>query len=72
MRKLSAERCTDAQRELHVARQRNLGERMIGDHDRPRRIELVVSGVLFVAMVAVAAAHYFKWSPTLNLAGCFS
>lgn len=72
MRKPAAERCTDAQRELHVARQRHLGERMIGDHDRPRRLDLIVSGVAFIALVAVSAAYYFKLLPAFHLAGCFA
>lgn len=52
-----AERCNDAQRHLHTQRQRALGERMHKDHDRPRRIEVVVV-ILAVAALAAYANHY--------------
>lgn len=67
-----AERCTTNHVHLHIARQRNLGERMIGDHDKPRRIELVVCAALLVALVTGCAAYYFNWNPALFVAGCFS
>lgn len=71
MRK-QAERCTTNHVHLHIARQRNLGERLIGDHDRPRRADLAVSSIAVVVLVAVSAAYYFKWFPSLHIAGCFS
>lgn len=43
---------------LHIARQRALGELMIGEHDRPRWVELVVTGAL---VVCVLVAHARGW-----------
>lgn len=67
-----AERCTRRELDLHIDRQRNLGELMIGDHDKPRRIELVVSGWLFLVLVAVSAGYYFKWFSSMTCTGVFS
>lgn len=39
-----------AQVELHIARQRNLGERMLGDNDKPSRWDLLVT-LLAVGLV---------------------
>lgn len=72
MSKPAAERCTTNHVHLHIARQRKLGERMIADHDRPRRLDLIVSGVAFATLVAVSAAYYFKLLPAFHLAGCFA
>lgn len=36
---------------LHISRQRTLGERLIGDHDRPRMLDLVVTTVLVLAVL---------------------
>lgn len=44
--KTQAEKSSDAQVRLHIARQRALGELMIGEHDRPRLSELIVVAVL--------------------------
>lgn len=45
-----AERCNRAQVHLHIRRQRALGERLIGDHDRPRRIDLLITGLTLIAL----------------------
>lgn len=37
---------------LHMRRQHLLGERLIGDHDRPRRVELLATGLVLVAVFA--------------------
>lgn len=46
--KRQAEKSTRAQIELHLMRQRNLGERMAGDHDKPRMWELAAVTALLV------------------------
>lgn len=43
---------------LHISRQRNLGERMIQDHDSPRWSELAVTAVL---VLAVLFGHARGW-----------
>lgn len=35
---------------LHIKRQRNLGESMIGDWDQPKRWELIVTGLALIAL----------------------
>ncbi|NTE96714.1 hypothetical protein [Agrobacterium tumefaciens] len=47
-----AERASKAQVEQHIHRQQVLGELMIGDHDRPRRIELLITGLALVVVIA--------------------
>lgn len=37
--------------ELHIERQRVLGERMIGDHDKPRKYDLIVTLMAIVIIV---------------------
>lgn len=49
--KTQATKATRPQVMMHIARQRNLGELMIGDHDRPRWFELAVTAVLVVAVL---------------------
>lgn len=39
-----------AQVELHIGRQTQLGERMIGDNDRPKRWELIVTLAVIVIL----------------------
>lgn len=39
-----------AQVELHIGRQAQLGERMIGDNDRPKRWELIVTLAVIVVL----------------------
>lgn len=39
--------------ELHIKRQRRLGERMIGDHDRPTWIELAVTGLALIVLALI-------------------
>lgn len=46
-----ATKATPAQVRLHIARQRALGERLIGDHDRPRWFELFVTALMVVCML---------------------
>lgn len=41
--------------ELHIERQRTLGEKMAGDHDRPRLIEILAVSAVVIAALAVAA-----------------
>lgn len=41
--KRQAERDSAAQVELHLKRQKALGERMIGDHDKPGRWDLLAT-----------------------------
>lgn len=55
-RRAQATRANPAQVDLHLLRQRKLGERMIGDNDRPRAIELAVTAIL---VVIVICALYF-------------
>lgn len=50
MRK-QATKANRAQVELHIRRQRRLGERMIGDNDKPTRLELAVTGLVIAAIV---------------------
>lgn len=50
MRK-QATKANRAQVELHIQRQRRLGERMIGDNDQPTRLELAVSGLVILALI---------------------
>jgi hypothetical protein len=42
-KKQQATKANRAQVELHVERQRTLGERMIGDHDLPSRWDLLAT-----------------------------
>ena len=53
-----ATKATRAQVEHHIERQRALGELMIGEHDRPRWVELVVTGAM---VVCVLVAHARGW-----------
>lgn len=43
--KPQATRCTNEHVELHALRQRTLGERMIGDNDKPRRWDFLVTAI---------------------------
>lgn len=58
-----AERATDAQVDLHIQRQHALGERMIGDNDRPRWPEMLATGVLLVAALGWAYVRYSNGLP---------
>ncbi|WP_313453365.1 hypothetical protein [Stutzerimonas nitrititolerans] len=49
--KTQATRCSNAQAQLHSARQRTQGERLIGDHDRPRALDLAGSAAFLVAIL---------------------
>lgn len=46
-----ATKANPAQVALHIARQRRLGERMIGDNDKPTKLELAVTGLAIIAMI---------------------
>lgn len=46
-----ATKANPAQVAQHIARQRRLGERMIGDNDQPTKLELLVSGVVLLALI---------------------
>lgn len=61
MPKVQAERCSIPQAKLHSARQQCLGERMLGDHDNPRRIELLITGLVLVIVVCIGYAKYKGW-----------
>lgn len=54
--KIQAERCSKAHAAIHAERQRNLGERMIGHTDKPRRIEVFVTAIIVIAAF-FAAIH---------------
>lgn len=43
---------------MHIIRQRNLGELMIGDHDRPRTLDLVVTGLVVLAVLVLHARGF--------------
>lgn len=50
MRK-QATKANQAHVELHIQRQRRLGERMIGDHDQPGKWDLIVTLAAIVVIV---------------------
>ena len=50
-----ATKANPAQVDLHIRRQRNLGERMIGDHDKPRKWDLIISLGCLVIIVLMKA-----------------
>lgn len=52
--KTQATRCNRAQVQLHIQRQRALGERMIGDTDAPRRLDLIATGLALIALACIA------------------
>ena len=52
-----ASRCNDTQRHVHTQRQRALGERMVGEHDRPRLLEVAATFLALAAMAAYASHH---------------
>lgn len=56
--KTQATRANPAQVRLHISRQRDLGEQMIGDHDEPSALEFVVT---FVLVIAVLFANARGW-----------
>lgn len=51
MNRPMATKGTRAEVLLHIARQRDLGELMIGDHDRPQLKELAVTAALVLAVL---------------------
>ena len=58
--KKQADKTNRAQVELHIRRQRKLGERAVADHDGPRWPDLAVTGIL-VLCIGVGAWLEF-WS----------
>lgn len=58
MKRKQADRATRPEVLLHISRQRNLGELMIGDHDRPRAKELVT---VIVLIAVIFYARYKGW-----------
>jgi hypothetical protein len=58
MKKPQATKGSRAQVELHIERQRSLGDRMIDDDDMPTAIDLIAT-VLMV--LAVFAAYAMGW-----------
>lgn len=53
-----ATRCNRAGVLLHISRQRNLGERMLGDRDQPKPFELLVCAVLVLTVLFCNARGY--------------
>ena len=53
-----ADKATTAQVDQHIARQRHLGERAIGDHDKPRGWELAAVTTL---LVFIGFGHFAGW-----------
>jgi len=58
MKKPQADKANRAQVDLHIQRQKDLGDRMIGDDDMPTAIDLIAT-VLMV--LAVLAAYAMGW-----------
>lgn len=56
MKKVQAKRANRAQVEQHIQRQRDLGEKMIGGHDRVRWIELLATAVV-VGLLVLSTFH---------------
>lgn len=49
--KAQATKASTPQVELHIQRQRHLGERMIGDTDAPRKWDLIITLAAIVTLV---------------------
>lgn len=54
--KKQADKASPVQVDLHIERQKNLGERMIGDNDQPSRWDLLAT----IAMVGLVLFGTFK------------
>lgn len=54
--KRQAERANPAQVEQHIQRQRDLGEKMIGGHDRALWPELLATGATLI-LIVLSAFH---------------
>lgn len=52
-RRPQATKANPAQVDLHIQRQRRLGERMIGDWDKPTWLELTVTGLVLLALAFI-------------------
>lgn len=55
MKKVQAEKANRAQIELHIIRQKKLQERMIHDNDEPTAIDLIVTAMFVLAVLAAWA-----------------
>lgn len=53
--KTQATKNSRAKVELHIERQKKLGERMIHDNDEPTAIDLIVTGMFVLAVLAAWA-----------------
>lgn len=53
-----ATRANSAKVHEHITRQHKLGERMIGDSDRVRIIELAVTGAILIAACTIAYVRH--------------
>lgn len=58
---LQAERCDRYEVKKHIYRQRTYGARLIGDHDRPRPIELAATLAMVVCVSLYFAAKHYHW-----------
>jgi len=56
MNNRQAKRANTAQVQQHIQRQRDLGEKMIGGHDRVRWSELLATGAV-LALLALSTFH---------------
>jgi len=57
--KKQAVKCSEPHVKLHIKRQRALGEKMVGEHDMPRPIEMLV--VTAVVLLALFFAAHRGW-----------
>lgn len=53
-----ATKANTAQVQQHIRRQRLLGQRLIGDSDRVRIIELVVTGAILITVCTIAYVRH--------------
>jgi hypothetical protein len=59
MKRKQAERCTPEHTELHIRRQRTLGEQMVGDYDKPSRWDLLAT--ISIVMLIVVGSMRGWW-----------
>lgn len=58
--KTQAERCRTPLVKVHIERQKRLGERMIGESDKPRRLDLIVTAALLAAILAYGYINNYR------------
>jgi hypothetical protein len=58
MKKPQADKANRAQVDLHIERQRRLGDRMIDDDDMPTAIDVIVTVLLVLTVFAAYAMGY--------------